>query len=325
VVAGPGTRSSPAEQAIRVPKPVRAVLGLVWSPPDEAALRAAVDGRIVLVTGASRGIGAASARKLAAAGATVLLVARSTDGLDDVRTAIAADGGAADAYPADLADRAAVARLVGRVRSDHGPVDIVVSNAGKSIRRSVSESYDRLHDVTRTANVNYVGPVQLLLGLLPDMRARGSGHVVSVGTVSTDLPAPYWAAYTGSKSAFEAWLRCVAPEIRADGVLTTSIHCPLVHTAMSAPVPLYRRLPGMTAEEAADAVCRAVAYRPRLMSPWWSRAGGTIAGLAQPPTDALLTLYYRGMRSERVRAAGRGAGRAARRITVRDNGGGDRS
>ena len=321
MVGGSGTRSDPAGHAIRVPKLVRAALGLVWSPPDEAALRTAVDRRIVLVTGASRGIGAASARKLAAAGATVLLVARSAEGLEEVRRAIAADGGSANVYPADLADPPAVARLLDQVRSDHGPVDVVVSNAGKSIRRSVAASYDRLHDVTRTTNVNYVGPVQLLLGLLPDMRARGIGHVVSVGTVSTDLPAPYWAAYTGSKSAFEAWLRCVAPEIRADGVMTTSIHCPLVHTDMSAPVPLYSRLPGMTADEAADAVCRAVAYRPRLMSPWWSRAGGVFAVVAQPPTDALLTLYYRSQRSERLRAAGRNAGRAARRITGR----GDRS
>ena len=149
--------------------------------------------------------GRPSARKLAAAGATVLLVARSTEGLEEVRRAIVADGGlCAVTYPGRSADLAAVAQLVDRLRSDHGPVDVVVSNAGKSIRRSVAESYGRLHDVTRTTNVNYVGPVQLLLGLLPGMRARGIGHVVSVGTVSTDLPAPYWAAYTGSKSAFEA-------------------------------------------------------------------------------------------------------------------------
>ncbi|MGH8825160.1 MAG: SDR family NAD(P)-dependent oxidoreductase [Jiangellaceae bacterium] len=314
MAAGSGTRREPVGPAIRVPKPVRAVLGLVWSPPDEQALRAAVHGRTVLVTGASRGIGAASAGKLAAAGATVLLVARSAEGLEDVRRRIAVAGGVASAYPADLADVSAVGKLVDRVRSDHGPVDVVVSNAGKSIRRSVADSYERFHDVTRTANVNYLGPVQLLLGLLPDMRARGSGHVVSVGTVSTDLPAPYWAAYTGSKSAFEAWLRCVAPELRADGVATTSIHCPLVHTDMSAPVPLYRHLPGMTAEEAADAVCRAIAYRPRLMSPWWSRAGGMVAGVAQPPTDALLTLYYRSQRSARLRAVGGSAGRATRWI-----------
>jgi len=283
-----------------------------------------VDGRTVLVTGGSRGIGAASAHQLAAAGATVLLVARSAEGLEDVCGRIAAEGGEAVAYAADMADPAAVAELVDRVQAEHAPVDVVVSNAGKSIRRSVAESYGRFHDVTRTANVNYLGPVQLLLGLLPDMRARRSGHIVSVGTVSTDLPAPFWAAYTGSKSAFEAWLRCVAPELRADGIATTSIHCPLVHTDMSAPVPLYRHLPGMTAEEAADAVCRAVAYRPRLMSPWWSRAGGMVAGAAQPPTDALLTLYYRSLRSERLRAAGGGAGRTVRRIVGRARGRGGR-
>lgn len=288
-----------------VPKPVRVALGLVWRAPDEAALRTAVAGRTVLITGASRGIGAASAHRLAAAGASVVLVARSAGRLDAVRDAIVAAGGVAHAHPTDLADTVAVAVLVDRIQRDHGPVDVVVSNAGKSIRRAVADSYDRFHDVTRSAGVNYLGPVQLLLGLLPAMRARRSGHVVNVSSVSADLPAPYWAAYTSSKAAFEMWLRCVAPELRADGVATTSIHFPLVHTDMSAPVPLYRRLPGMTAQEAADAVCRAIAYRPRLMSPWWSRVGGAVTGAAQPPTDALLTLYYR---VADVRRRGRRAG-----------------
>ncbi|MGH8776340.1 MAG: SDR family NAD(P)-dependent oxidoreductase [Jiangellaceae bacterium] len=304
-------------EPVEVPRPVRAALGLVWRAPDGAALRAAVAGRTVIVTGASRGIGAASARRLAAAGATILLVARSADGLDEVRNAIAADGGTAHAYPADLADSAAVAALLDRIGADYEHVDVVVSNAGKSIRRAVVDSYDRYHDITRSAGVNYLGPVQLLLGLLPAMRARRSGHVVNVSSVSADLPAPYWAAYTSSKAAFEMWLRCVAPELRADGVATTSIHFPLVHTEMSAPVPLYRRLPGMTAQEAADAVCRAIAYRPRLMSPWWSRMGGAVAGAAQPPADALFTLYYRIQRSGRLCAAGRSAGRAAQRVADR--------
>jgi short-subunit dehydrogenase len=129
------------------------------------------------------------------------------------------------------------------------------------------------------------------------------------------VPAPYWAAYTGSKSAFEAWLRCVAPELRADGVATTSIHFPLVHTEMSAPISFYRYLPGMTADEAADAVCRAIAYRPRLMSPWWSRAVGAVGAAAQPANDTMMAAYYRGQRSGRVQAAGKAARRAAERIT----------
>jgi short-subunit dehydrogenase len=284
---------------VTLPKPVRTVLGLAWPPPAEDALRAAVAGRVVLVTGASRGIGAASARRLAAAGAVILLVARSSDGLENVRADADELGGEAYSYPTDLMDRDEVAALLAQLRQDGRDVDIVISNAGKSIRRSIAESDERLHDFVRTANLNYLGPVQLLLGLLPAMRARRAGHVVNVSSVSADLPAPYWAAYTGSKSAFEAWLRCVAPELRADGITTTSIHFPLVHTDMSAPTPLYRYLPGMTAEEAADAVCRAIAHRPRLMSPWWARIGGTISAAAQPANDALMTLYYRTRRSNR--------------------------
>ena len=289
--------SSMEPPRLTVPKPVRVALGLVWPPPDEDALRAAVGGRTVLVTGASRGIGAASARRLAAAGAAVLLVARSVEGLERVREDVDVAGGTARSYPADLADRDQVDALLARLREDNHDVDVVVSNAGKSIRRSVAESYDRFHDVTRTTEINYFGPVRLLLGLLPLMRARRSGQIINVSSVSADLPAPYWAAYTGSKSAFDTWLRCIAPELRADGVAVTSIHFPLVHTDMSAPIPLYRQLPGMTAEEAADAVCRAIAYRPRLMSPWWARVGGMISAATQPSNDALMTLYYRIRRS----------------------------
>ena len=300
---------------LTVPKPVRAVLGLVWPPPDGDALRAAVTGRVVLITGASRGIGAASARRLAAAGALVLLVARSAADLERVRTDVDDSGGEAHVYPADLTDREQVTALLKRLSEEHDHVDVVVSNAGKSIRRSIADSYDRFHDAQRTVDVNYLGPVQLLLGLLPAMRARRSGHVVNVSSVSADMPAPYWAAYTGSKSAFEAWLRCVAPELRADGVATTSIHFPLVHTEMSAPIPLYRSLPGMTADEAADAVCRAVAYRPRLMSPWWSRAVGAMGTAAQPANDAVMAAYYRGQQSGRLQAVGKAVRRAAERIT----------
>jgi short-subunit dehydrogenase len=291
------------------------VLGLVWPPPDEAALRAAVAGRVVLITGASRGIGAASARRLATVGAVVLLVARSTADLERVRTDVHGSGGEAHAYSADLADRMQVATLLTRLREDHDHVDVVISNAGKSIRRSMAESYNRFHDVTRTIDLNYLGPVQLLLGLLPAMRARRTGHLVNVSSVSADIPAPFWATYTGSKMAFEAWLRCVAPELRADGVATTSIHFPLVHTEMSAPISFYRYLPGMTADEAADAVCRAIAYRPRLMSPWWSRAAGAVSAAAQPAADALMTAYYQGQRSGRLHAAGKAARQGAERIT----------
>ncbi|WP_371855902.1 SDR family NAD(P)-dependent oxidoreductase [Nocardia beijingensis] len=240
------------------------------SRPREQALRAAVGGKIVLVTGASHGIGKASARKLAAAGATVALVARSGDELERLAAEITTAGGVAHTYPTDLTDMDAVERLGRRLLGEHGHLDVVINNAGKSIRRPIDESYDRFHDFTRTIDVNYLGPVRLLLTLLPAMRARGQGHLVNVSTWGVRMPpAPRWAAYGASKSAFDVWLRSVAAEVAGDGVTATSIYLPLVHTRMSAPTD-FSRVPGLTVAEAADLVCHAVTAKPREIAPWWS-------------------------------------------------------
>ena len=105
------------------------------------------------------------------------------------------------------------------VLDEHGRVDVVVSNAGKSIRRSIELSYERFHDFQRTININYLGPVRLVLALLPSMRERGEGHIVNVSTMGVRIPpTPRWAAYLSSKAAFDVWLRCLAPEMRRDGV-----------------------------------------------------------------------------------------------------------
>ncbi|WP_234391084.1 SDR family NAD(P)-dependent oxidoreductase [Nocardia suismassiliense] len=240
------------------------------SRPRAKTLREAVDGKIVLVTGASHGIGKASARKLGAAGAIVLLVARSADDLRQVAAEIEADGGTAHVYPADLTDMDAVERLARQFLDEHGHIDVVINNAGKSIRRSISDSYDRFHDFTRTIDINYLGPVRLLLTLLPDMRERKQGHIVNISTWGVLMPpAPQWAAYGASKSAFDVWLRSVAAEVSGDGVTTTSIYMPLVHTRMSAPTD-FSRVPGLTVDEASDLVCHAVTTRPREIAPWWS-------------------------------------------------------
>ncbi|MFD6160728.1 SDR family NAD(P)-dependent oxidoreductase [Nocardia sp. NPDC060256] len=240
------------------------------SRPRDTALRAAVDGKIVLVTGASHGIGKASVRKLGAAGAVVLLVARSVDDLHQVAAEIKADGGTAHVYPTDLTDMDAVEQLGRQLLAEHGHLDVVINNAGKSIRRSIDQSYDRFHDFTRTIDINYLGPVRLLLTLLPDMRARKQGHIVNISTWGVlSPPAPQWAAYGASKSAFDVWLRSVAAEVSGDGVTTTSIYMPLVHTRMSAPTD-FSRVPGLTVDEASDLVCHAVTAKPREIAPWWS-------------------------------------------------------
>jgi NAD(P)-dependent dehydrogenase (short-subunit alcohol dehydrogenase family) len=270
----------------------RLVLGPSWSRAAPARLEAAVDGRVVLVTGASSGIGAGTAELLAGAGAHVLLAARRVDRLQELADRIVATGGRATPYGVDLTDPDAIDRLVVDVLADHGRVDVVVSNAGKSIRRSLTATEGRFHDVTRTDGVNYLGPVRLLSGLLPGMRARGVGHIVNVSSLNVDLPVAHWAAYSASKAAFESWLRCVAPEIRRDGVAVTSIHFPLVHTPMSAPT-YSPRLPGLTAEAAAEVIARALVRRPRLLVPWWARPAAVVTTLAQGPYEALQSQVLR--------------------------------
>lgn len=265
-------------------------LGMGGVGPSAARLRVSVSGKLVVVTGASRGIGAATAGRLALAGARVVLLARSAQALEERAARVRARGGEAHVVVCDLRDTDAAAAAA-RSILDLGIPDIVVSNAGHSIRRDLVDYADRFHDVTRTAGVNYLGPVALLLGLLPAMMHRGSGQLVSVSSTSVAIPAPGWSVYGASKSAFEAWLRAVAPELAASGVTTSSLRLPLVHTAMSAST--YPGAPGLSVRGAAQLVCRAIVDRPRLISPWWVRLGGAIADAAPGLTDTLATAYVR--------------------------------
>jgi NAD(P)-dependent dehydrogenase (short-subunit alcohol dehydrogenase family) len=262
------------------------------SDPDK--LRSAVSGKTVLVTGASYGIGEATARRLAAAGATVLVVARSAERLDDLAAAINAGGGQAVAYPTDLSDETAVHVLTKQITENHGPLDIVVSNAGKSLRRSLHHQYDRPHDFQRTIDINYLGPIWLLLGLLPAMRESGGGQIVNVSSVGVRLvPGPQWGAYQASKGAFDRWLRSVAPELHADGVEVTSVYFALVRTRMIAPTPILGRLPGLSAEEAADAIAKAVIERPRTNEPPWVFPAELASVLLAGPADWAARLWHR--------------------------------
>ncbi len=270
---------------------------ILVNPPrvsDPDRLRAAVSGKTVLVTGASYGVGNATARKLAAAKATVLLVARSADKLDDLAASITAAGERAVAYPTDLTDEAAVTALTKQLIEDHGPLDIVVSNAGKSIRRSLHLQYDRPQDFERTIDTNYLGPIRLLLGLLPAMRERGSGHIVNVSSIGVQMfPFPRWGAYIASKGAFDMWLRSVAPELHADGVDTTSIYMGLIHTRMSDPTQILRKLPGLYPDEAADIVAKAIIERPRTIQPRWTLPAELASVLLTGPLDRGARLWYR--------------------------------
>ncbi len=286
---------------------LRIIAGIAGRGPREAVLRRAVAGRVVLVTGASEGIGAATARRLGAAGAVVLLVARTAARLEQVNDEITRAGGTAFVHPADLSDPVAAQALAAELIRRYRRVDVVVSNAGRSIRRSVAETADRFHDVQRTADLNYLGPVALLLALLPAMRAAGRGHIVNVSTAGLATPAPGWSAYLASKAAFDYWLRCAAPELRLDGVTTSTVYCGLVRTRMSAPTKAFRRVPAATPEEAAALVCRAVASRPRTIWAWWARLGEPTAAAFKGTVERGLALH---LRYSRATASLRALGRA---------------
>jgi NAD(P)-dependent dehydrogenase (short-subunit alcohol dehydrogenase family) len=276
--------------------------------PKEAALRRAIAGKTVLVTGASFGIGEACAQMLGAAGAHVLLMARSRDRLAAVAESIRSAGGRATDYPIDLSDVDAVAALAPRILAEHGAVDVLVNNAGKSIRRSLALSYDRFHDVERTIGVNYLGAARLVLALLPSMRARRRGHLINVATIGSRVPpGPRWGAYQASKTAFDVWFRSAGLEARLDAVATTSIYMALVYTRMSAPTPIFQRLPGLHPAQAAGLVARAIVDRPRVIAPWWIYPAELFSVALRDPLDALMERLYR-RTADTPRAAQGGGG-----------------
>ncbi|MCP2315173.1 Thioester reductase domain-containing protein [Nocardia amikacinitolerans] len=221
-----------------------------------------LSGRIVLITGASSGIGLATAHAVAARGATVLMVARGRADLAAAAESVRAEGGSAHVYPCDITDPEAVDGLVRAVLADHGHVDYLVNNAGRSIRRSVVNSTDRMHDFERTMAVNYFGAVRLILGLLPSMRARRFGHIVNISSIAVQTKVPRFAAYVASKSALDNFSEIAAVENRDAGITFTSVRMPLVRTPMIAPTDLYRSLPVPDPDRAAAIVVRALEDRP---------------------------------------------------------------
>ena len=240
---------------------------------NRAKLQQCVAGKTVLITGASYGIGECLAAILADTQAHLLLVARTEAKLLEVKQRVEAKGGRADIFPCDLRNPAEVDALLNVLQQLPAGIDIFVNNAGKSIRRSIWDSLDRLHDFTRTMNLNYFGPVQLMLALIPTLIAR-QGHVINISAVNVLLiPAPQWAAYQASKTAFDQWFRSVGPELNARGLSTTSIYLPLVRTRMIAPTKAYRNVPAMQPEQVAQLICKAILVRRRTYAPWWLLAG----------------------------------------------------
>ena len=256
-------------------------------------LKEALGGRHVMITGASSGIGRSAALKVAAAGGVPLLVARNVEKLEETRAEIVAGGGTAYVYAADISDMESIEGLLERVLADHRNVDMLVNNAGRSIRRSIALSYDRFHDFERTIQLNYFGAIKLIIGLLPHMRERGSGHIVNVSSIGVQTNPPRFSAYVASKAALDAFTRVVASEVVGDGVSFTTIHMPLVRTPMIAPTKMYDAFPTLSPEEAAEMICEALRGRPKEMGTRIGRFGEVAYTLSPRMMDRILHLAYR--------------------------------
>jgi NAD(P)-dependent dehydrogenase (short-subunit alcohol dehydrogenase family) len=259
----------------------------------DRSFEGAVNGKTVVITGASSGIGRAAAIKVAAAGGIPLLVARTQEKLEEVKAEIESGGGTAYVYSCDLTDYDAIDRLVKQLLSDHPAIDMLVNNAGRSIRRSVALSYDRFHDFERTVNLNYLSPVKLMLGLLPHMLERRSGHIVNVSSIGVQTNPPRFSAYVASKSALDAWTRVVSSEMIGDGVTFTTIHMPLVRTPMIAPTKIYDSFPTISPDEAADLICEAIRAKPKQINTRLGTFGEVAYALAPKAVDQILHMAYK--------------------------------
>ena len=218
--------------------------------------------KVVVITGGSSGIGKAVALKVAAAGARVVICARGDEELQAARTEIEAAGGTCHAYRVDLAELASCDAFVKQVLAEHGAVDILINNAGRSIRRAIASSYDRFHDFERTMQLNYFGSLRLIMGFLPKMAERHRGHIINISSIGVLTNAPRFSAYVSSKAALDAFSRCAQAEFSDQGINFTTINMPLVKTPMIAPTRMYDSVPTLSPEEAADLVVGAIIERP---------------------------------------------------------------
>lgn len=295
------TRRVLASTNISVP-PLESYAWCLWDywerhlDPDlfiDRTLRGQVEGRVVLVTGGSSGIGKATVRKLAEAGAITVTIAREADQLEETRQEFAAAGLPLDAYVVDLTIPEQCEELVKTIKEKYGAVDILVNNAGRSIRRGIENSYDRIHDFERTMDLNYFGALRITLGVLPAMAERRRGQVINISSIGVLTNAPRFSAYVASKAALDAWTRCAASEYADRGIHFTTINMPLVKTPMIAPTKFYDHVPTLTPDEAADLVVEAIVHKPVRIATRLGIFGATLHSLMPHVAQIIMNTSFR--------------------------------
>jgi NAD(P)-dependent dehydrogenase (short-subunit alcohol dehydrogenase family) len=187
----------------------------------------------------------------------------------------------------------AIDAVVEQILADHPAVDMLVNNAGRSIRRSLEHAYNRFHDYERTMQLNYFGAIRMIIALMPHMRERGQGHIVNVSSIGVQTSPPRFSAYVASKAALDAFTKCVGSEVIGDGVTFTTIHMPLVRTPMIAPTKLYDSFPTITPDEAADMICEAIRSKPKHIGTRLGTFGEVAYALQPKAVDQVLHLAYK--------------------------------
>ena len=251
-----------------------------------------VNGKTIIVTGASSGIGLTVSKYLAQAGAHVLLLARTKDKLDEVKAEIEAEGGKASVFPCDLNDMESIDAVSKEILASVDHIDILINNAGRSIRRAVHESIDRFHDFERTMQLNYFGAVRLVLNLLPHMMQRKDGQIINISSIGVLANATRFSAYVASKAALDAFSRCLSAEVHSHKIAITSIYMPLVRTPMIAPTKIYKYVPTLSPEEAADLIATAIVKRPKKIATNLGRIASITYAIAPDINNILMSIGF---------------------------------
>lgn len=251
-----------------------------------------VKNKVILITGASSGIGLTVAKKMASAGAHVLLVARTQDTLQQVQTEIVQAGGKASIFPCDLSDMEAIDRVAKEIIQKVEHIDILINNAGRSIRRAVHESIDRFHDFERTMQLNYFGAVRLVLNVLPHMINRKGGQIINISSIGVLANATRFSAYVASKAALDAFSRCLSAEVHSHKISITSIYMPLVRTPMIAPTKIYNYVPTLSPDQAADLIAYAVVKRPKRIATNLGRLASVTYSLVPDVNNLLMSIGF---------------------------------
>ena len=273
------------------------------SSKEKQRLAHDIAGKTILITGASYGIGEQLAYLLASITTSdnrqneqlqpvkLVLVGRTTEKLEQVQAHIHQTNASASIYPIDLRDDESLERFIQFLQTLS--IDIFINNAGQSIMRSVMDSLERGHDYERTISLNYLAPVKLCLGLIPQLGIN-QGHIVNVSALNVLLPPmPRWSAYQASKSAFDQWFRSVSPELYAQKITTSTLYLPLVRTRMIAPTAIYQSAPTMTTEQVAALISRLIIYKKTNFKPWWLYPVEILALLFKRPLEFCVRSYYR--------------------------------